>query len=108
MQRIERDELKRMMDEGDAFTLVDVLPPESFSDFHLPGAINVPLGAGNFDERIQAAAPKDATVVVYCKDADCNASPKAAERMEELGYRKVLDYEDGKEDWRSAGLTVES
>ena len=108
MKRIDRDELKTMMDEGKDFTLVDVLPTSSFEDYHLPGAINVPVGADNFDERIQAVAPKDGTVVVYCFDSDCDASPKAAKRMDALGFEDVRDYEAGKEDWREAGLRVES
>ncbi|MBK0400156.1 rhodanese-like domain-containing protein [Limibaculum sp. M0105] len=108
MKRIDRRELKEMMDEGRKFTLVEVLPFESFKDYHLPGAINIPIAAENFDERIEAAAPKDGTVVVYCLDSDCDASPKAAKRMEALGFRDVLDYEAGKAEWRSAGLHTES
>lgn len=80
---------------------------ELFAKFHLPGAINVPLG-DDFEERIQKAVPhRDREVVVYCYDDDCDASPKAAKKMEKLGYTKVLDYEGGKMDWKSAGLPVQ-
>ncbi len=41
-------------------------------------------------------------------DEDCDASPKAAERMEQLGYERVYDYEGGKVDWQEAGLPTES
>jgi hypothetical protein len=44
---------------------------------------------------------------VYCYDTDCDASPKAARRMEDLGYQTVYDYEAGKVDWKEAGLPVE-
>jgi rhodanese-related sulfurtransferase len=108
METITRDELKKGMDQNGDFTLVDVLPEKSYRKFHLPGAINVPVGEG-FDEAIQEAVPdKSRPVVVYCKDSDCPASPKAARRMEDLGYEKVYDYEAGKEDWKAAGLPVES
>ena len=44
-------------------------------DFHLPDAINVPL-ASDFGEAIQQAVPdKSRTVIVYCWDEDCHASP---------------------------------
>jgi hypothetical protein len=46
-------------------------------------------------------------VVVYCLNADCEASRKAGGRMEELGYEHVLDYKAGKMDWEEAGLPVE-
>jgi rhodanese-related sulfurtransferase len=51
---------------------------------------------------------EDRDVIVYCKDADCDASPKAAKRMEQLGYRNVFDYAAGKEDWKIADLPEES
>jgi len=74
----------------------------------LPGAINVPLD-DNFDEQIQKAVPnKQGTVAVYCAHAKYQASSKAARRMDELGYRHVLDYEAGKSDWQEAGLPVET
>jgi rhodanese-related sulfurtransferase len=97
---------ERLANEG--LTLVDVLDPKHYRKFHLPGAVNVPLG-DDFDRRIQEAVPdKNETIVVYCMDADCQASPKAGERMEELGYQNVLDYVAGKTDWKEAGLPVES
>jgi rhodanese-related sulfurtransferase len=46
-------------------------------------------------------------VIVYCHDEDCDASPKAARRMDALGYQRVYDYEAGKVDWKQAGLPVE-
>lgn len=107
MKTTTRDQLKKMMDEQQDFALVDVLSPESFKDYHLPGAVNVPIGEG-FEEKIQQAVPnKSQPVVVYCKDTECTASPTAAKKMDELGYQEVLDYEAGKVDWKQAGLPTE-
>lgn len=108
MKAIERDELKQMIDSDLDVKVVEVLGPESYDQFHLPGAINVPVGK-DFEERIQQAVPdKSKPVVVYCKDTDCEASPSAAHAMDRLGYEEVYDYEAGKEDWKAAGLPVES
>jgi rhodanese-related sulfurtransferase len=105
MQAIDRTELRRWMDEGRDFALVEVLAPEAFRQFHLPNAINVPVHQKKFEAAIEAAVPaKDRPVVVYCQDQDCNASPEAAERMEQAGYQQVYDYEAGKMDWKEAGL----
>jgi rhodanese-related sulfurtransferase len=107
MTTIDREQLKQMMDE-DAVTVVEVLDRENFDKFHLPEAINVPL-SGDFKADIQSSVPdKHEPVVVYCMDADCDASPKAAKQMEELGYDRVYDYEAGKKDWKSAGLPTEA
>lgn len=107
MQEISRDGLKTMLNQNHV-ELIEVLPPEQYKEFHLPGAINIPLG-DDFDKRIQQAVPdKSGHVVVYCLDAECQASPKAARRMEELGYQQVYDYEAGKEDWKAAGLPIDT
>lgn len=107
MITIDRDQTKKMMDEK-AVTVIEVLDQQYYDKFHLPGALNVPL-SGDFDGKIQKAVPdKNEPVVVYCMDEECDASPKAAKRMDELGYERVYDYEAGKMDWKEAGLPVET
>lgn len=107
MEEITRHETRSLMQNEPEATLVEVLSEDQYEKFHLPGAINVPLG-DEFDTSIQEAVPnKTKPVVVYCMDEECNASPKAAERMERLGYLKVYDYAAGKMDWKDAGLPTE-
>jgi rhodanese-related sulfurtransferase len=107
IQTIDRETLKQWMDEKRDITLVDVLPPDKYEEFHLPGALNIPLDA-DFGARIRENFPDCfQPIVVYCLDQDCSASPKAAEAMQRLGYQKVYDYEAGKVDWRHAGFPVE-
>jgi len=99
---------EKIAGNGDKVALVEVLSEEKFRDFHLPGAMNVPLGP-KFDDQIQTVVPeKDTPVIVYCWDKDCEASSKAAARLDELGYHEVYDYEAGKADWKAAGLPVET
>jgi rhodanese-related sulfurtransferase len=46
-------------------TLVDVLPPESFSSAHLPGAINLPVA--DIPRLASATLPdRDQAIIVYC------------------------------------------
>jgi len=107
MKSIGREALNERL-ANDSIALIEVLAPEYYRKFHLPGALNVPLDE-HFDERVQEAVPdKDSPIVVYCYDAECQASTKAARRMEELGYREVFDYEGGKVDWQEAGLPTET
>lgn len=40
-------------------------------------------------------------------DGPAWASPKAAQKMDELGYQQVYDYQTGKMDRKEAGLPVE-
>lgn len=107
MQAIGRDDLESMMKGGKRPVVVDVLDPAQYDEFHIAGAINVPVG-NRFDAEIQKAVPdKQQPVVVYCYDRDCPASAKAAEKMERLGYGHVFDYTAGKTDWKNAGFPIE-
>ena len=108
MKPITRDELKAWLDSHEDFILVETLPEEYYNDWHLPGAINVPLD-DNFDDQIQQLIPdKGQGVVVYCMNLECDMSPKAGTRMVELGYTRVFDYQEGKADWKEVGLPVET
>ena len=65
MNTISREELKRKMDGGEAFTLVETLQEVAYKHEHLPGAINVP------PDRVRELAPgllpdKSAEIIVYC------------------------------------------
>ena len=109
MRTIDREQVLARIERDPGTPIVDVLPKEMFDKDHLPGAVNVPIDDDDFDRRIQEAVPdKSKPVIVYCYDADCDASPKAAKRMESLGYETVLDYEAGKQDGKEAGLNVAS
>lgn len=106
MTTIERERLQKMMGEN-VVTLVEVLDENEYDRFHLPGAVNVPLD-DDFERRIQRAAPdKIQPIVVYCMDKECDASAKAAELLERLGYDRVYDYAAGKMDWKDAGLPTQ-
>lgn len=107
MQTIDRESLQLKMGSADDLILVEVLPRESYDEFHIPGAINVPVNSDDFAERIQAVANKDDEVVVYCQNSECDASSRAVETMKKLGFKRAFDFEAGKDDWRKAGLPVQ-
>ena len=101
MQTIDRDELKRMNETNhEDFVLVNVLPREAFNERHIRTSINIPVDTDDFAELVESfAGRKDRKIVVYCANFDCDASPKAARKLEEAGFDKVYDYEGGTEDW---------
>lgn len=101
MKTIDRETLKRMNEvEHEDFVLINVLPREAFNERHIRTSINVPVALEDFAERVAAvAASKDRKIVVYCANFECDASPKAARKLEEAGFSKVHDYEGGTQDW---------
>jgi rhodanese-related sulfurtransferase len=106
IEPITRDALLAKIDAGGRLVIVDALAPMSFAASHLPGAINLPPTL--VDERAAARIPDPATeIVVYCSSATCDSSVIVGERLLALGYRNVLHYVEGKEDWVAAGLPLE-
>src|SRR3954470_12932961 len=84
--------------------LVDVLPEETFTQEHLPGAINIPLQTiDTAVEQLDRTRP----VIVYCYDYQCDLSPRAAHRLEQLGFAEVYDYVASKVAWLACGLPGE-
>lgn len=70
--------------------LVEVLPVDEYEELHLRGAINIPLK--QLDATSAARLDPERDVVVYCWDALCDMSPRAAARLETLGFTQVHDY----------------
>ncbi len=105
-ETISRDELRQVLERGDAVVLVEALPTSSFDEGHLPGAVNVPHDAPS--ATVETALPqRDAAIVVYCASQACQNSVILSRRLEQLGYANVREYAGGKEHWVEAGLPVE-
>jgi len=98
---ITADELKEALESERPPVLINTLPREAHEARHIPGSVNVPT---DDIETITSLVPnKDEPIVVYCANADCDASPTAAQKLEEMGYTNVVDFEDGYAGWRQAG-----
>jgi rhodanese-related sulfurtransferase len=103
---IARDEIKALLDRGEALTIIEALPEMYYRKAHLPGALNIPVD--RVDELSPVLLPdKAAMIVVYCADLACPSSRLAAERLIALGYRDVREYAEGKQDWLAAGYPTE-
>jgi rhodanese-related sulfurtransferase len=98
---VDRDEARRLVEGG--AQLVEVLPEHEYTEEHLPGALHLPLKRLDADSS-RALLDVSSPVVVYCWDALCDMSPRAAWRLERLGFGPVYDYAAGKVDWMAAGL----
>lgn len=100
---VHRQDVQRLLDRG--ATLVEVLPREDYEELHIAGARNIPLK--EFGPRIREVLDPAQPVVVYCFDALCDLSPRAARRLETLGFTEVYDYVAGKTDWAANSLPCE-
>src|SRR3989442_748296 len=84
--------------------LVEVLPSEEYEELHLPGAVHIPLK--ELDAEHAQRLDRHRPVIVYCWDALCDMSPRAATRLQQLGF-DVYDYALSKADGMAHGLPME-
>jgi len=104
---ITREQIKSKLDSKEPVTLVEALPREYFESTHLPGAINIPHD--QIQEKAEKMLPdKDALIVVYCANTECQNSNIAASTLSELGYTRVFEYIEGKKHWLEADFPTNS
>ena len=105
-RKITMEEFDRMRKERDVVVL-DVRSPREFGEGHVAGAVNVPVSGvplKQFDEQV-GNLDKGKTYLVHC--ARGVRSANAVSRMEKLGFRQLLDYSGGMDEWRNAGKPLE-
>ncbi|MFZ5796987.1 MAG: sulfurtransferase [Desulfobulbus sp.] len=104
-QIITTDELKTMLDENAAMTVIDARNPEEYQEVHIKGAINIP--EKKFSGYTgQLPADKSTRLVFYCNGVKCGKSKKAAKKATELGYTDILIYAEGMPVWEERGLPI--
>lgn len=107
MRTLTIDQFKKMRNEQDPL-VINALEPERFQKGHIPGSRNIPVSDDNFVAKVEAAADdKSETIVVYCSGPECDASEKAARKLDQAGFQNVHRFEGGMEAWKSKGNPVE-
>jgi rhodanese-related sulfurtransferase len=97
------DDVKKQLDAGETFTLVDVREESEYAAGHLPEAIHI--GKGVIERDIEAKVPDVATpLVLYCGGGFRSAL--AADAIQKMGYLNVASMDGGWTGWTKAGLPV--
>jgi rhodanese-related sulfurtransferase len=96
-------DVKKRLDAGEKFILVDTREESEWDRGHLPGAIH--LGKGVIERDIEHAIPDpSAPLVLYCGGGFRSAL--AAENLQKMGYTNVISMDGGWRDWTAAGYPV--
>jgi rhodanese-related sulfurtransferase len=97
------DEVKRRLDRGEKFTLVDVREESEFAKDHLPGAIH--LGKGIIERDIEERVPDlNTPLILYCGGGFRSAL--AADNLQKMGYSNVLSMDGGIRVWREKSFPL--
>ena len=87
-------ELKRKMDGGDTFVLVDVREPHEIAISELPGSVKIPLGTLPMNVNKLSTADD---IVIHCRTGARSA--KAVQFLMSAGFRKVWNLTGGIDRW---------
>lgn len=94
-------DVKRRMDGGEKFTIVDVREDNEWAAGHVPGAVH--LGRGIIERDIEAAVPDTgAKLILYCGGGFRSAL--VADNLQKMGYTNVESMDGGWKGWVAAGL----
>ena len=95
--------VKKMIDEGLSFDLIDVREESEWNKSHLPGAIH--LGKGIIERDLETVIPDNQRkLVLYCGGGFRSAL--AADSIQKMGYQNVLSMDGGFTVWKEAGFPI--
>lgn len=116
----QKQKLKKIIKEKN-FILLNALPNKYYLQDHIPNSFNLPVAkAKKMNEKdiikfLKEIVPfyppilaaykkikkvKDLPILVYCYSKNCGAGKKLIQRLFELGFRNIVEYEDGMEGYR--------
>jgi len=97
-------DVKRRMDAGEKFLLVDVREESEWAAGHLPGAIH--LSKGIIERDVEQRVPETGTkLILYCGGGFRSAL--AADNLQKMGYSNVESMDGGWKGWIGAGLPTQ-
>jgi rhodanese-related sulfurtransferase len=97
-------DVKRKLDAGERFHLVDVREESEWAKGRLPGARH--LGKGVLERDIEKAIPDtQAEIILYCGGGFRSAL--AADALQKMGYSRVYSMDGGWRGWNEAGYPVQ-
>jgi len=94
-------DVKRRMDSGEKFLLVDVREDNEWEKGHVPGAVH--MGRGVIERDIETQVPEtSAKMILYCGGGFRSAL--VADNLQKMGYTNVESMDGGWRGWVAAGL----
>jgi rhodanese-related sulfurtransferase len=105
-QTVDARELRlRLESETDRPVLVNALAREAFEEQRIPGSISIP--AADALRIAPDVLAREQPVVVYCASRSCTASPTLAQKLVDIGFTDVTDFEGGVDEWEHAGYPLQ-
>ena len=101
-QDIQPKDLQNRLASGELLRIVDVRSPLEFAAGHLPGALNIPLGA--IDKEIPGMDASERIVIV------CHSGMRSLTACQKVlqSHKELFNLVGGTSAWKAAGFEVET
>ncbi|UCF05786.1 MAG: hypothetical protein JSV33_01755 [bacterium] len=100
------DAFRALMNAGKV--VIDSRTAEEYEEGHIPGAILLDYyDMGRYLDEVIPRLPAQEEILIYCAGPDCEDSELLARELYMMGFRKLLVFEGGWEEWEDSGLAVE-
>lgn len=96
-----------LFQQGSLF--IDARPSDEFAELHVPKSLNITpamLEAGVAEKVADLA--RDREIVVYCGQVSCDLALKVAEKLQSLGFTRVMAFVGGFRAWDEAGYPADT
>jgi rhodanese-related sulfurtransferase len=103
IKEVTPQETMRLQESNPSMLLIDCREPNEWNLGHIPGAVFI--ARGGLEQRIEAVATRDRTIVIYCQSG--NRSALAADTLQQMGYADVASMSSGIRGWVEAGGDIE-
>lgn len=107
-KKITADELKAMMEKDANLFIVDSRSAEYMADGTIiKGAVVKPTSELTKEFLSEKAKTPETAIVFYCSNENCPASMQSANKAAEFGFKNILKYPGGIDDWKAKGYPTE-
>ena len=96
-----------LFQQGSLF--IDARPADEFHELHVPKSLKITpdqVSAG-VAEKVAGLA-RDREIVVYCGQVSCDLALKVAEKLQSLGFTRVMAFVGGFRAWDEAGYPADT
>lgn len=99
---INYNQLKKYLNDP-SFLIIDARNDIDYANGHIGNAINIDAYLLDQTEyfKLITMLPRDKILIIYCSGGNCDASEKLAKDILSFGFKNVLVYYGGWEEWKS-------
>ena len=96
-----------LFQQGSLF--VDARPADEFAELHVPKSLNITpdMVETGLTGKVAGLA-RDREIVVYCGQVSCDLALKVAEKLQSLGFTRVVAFIGGFRAWDEAGYPADT